>query len=304
VAQVAAKPAVKAAISHFGKFLEHCMEHRYGMGFTAVGTYLAAFMAANQGSTASLTNVLSYLRTQHAQRCLPFLTVPEEVQLKHVVKVWKRQDRRRRNRKDPLRFATVKRIVEAMDLRQVHQLQQATLLLLGTQALMRTKEITDGLRGSDVIWHRSSRTVTITVPEPTKTCEDGFGVQITLSDTTEQISAYKFLERLFAARRLDQRLSDFVFCQIHKSTLSPKVKASDSSVRQLIKRSVAALGLDPTRYSGHSMRAGGATDMFAAGLPYYVIKKYGRWASDAALVYFRSEASIAVSAASAFVTAT
>jgi hypothetical protein len=39
-------------------------------------------------------------------------------------------------------------------------------------------------------------------------------------------------------------------------------------------------------------------------LPYYVIKKYGRWASDAALVYFRSEASIAVSAASAFVTAT
>ena len=41
-----------------------------------------------------------------------------------------------------------------------------------------------------------------------------------------------------------------------------------------------------------------------AGLPNYVIKTYGRWASDAALVYFLSEASIASSAALAFVTAT
>ena len=221
-----------------------------------------------------------------------------------MVKAWKRQDRRQRNRKDPLRFAIVKRIVEAMDLSDVAQLQQAALLLLGTQALLRTKELTDGLRGSDFVWHRGSRSVTLTAREPTKTCDDGFGVQITLADTTEDISAYKILERLFTARQLHRRLSDFVFCQIRAGQLSPKIRASADSVRRLIKRSVAALGLDERRYSGHSMRAGGATDMFAAGLPYYVIKKYGRWASDAALVYFRSEASIASSAALAFVTAT
>jgi hypothetical protein len=48
-----------------------------------------------------------------------------------------------------------------------------------------------------------------------------------------------------------------------------------------------SIAVDATLYSGHSCRAGGATDLFVAGLPYYIVKKYGRWRSDAALLYFR-----------------
>jgi hypothetical protein len=40
--------------------------------------------------------------------------------------------------------------------------------------------------------------------------------------------------------------------------------------------------------------------MFARGLPYYVIKRMGRWRSDAALCYFRCERTVAKVAASAF----
>jgi hypothetical protein len=42
--------------------------------------------------------------------------------------------------------------------------------------------------------------------------------------------------------------------------------------------------------TGHSFRAGGATDLFNAGVPYQVIQKQGRWKSAAVLVYFKSEA--------------
>ena len=42
------------------------------------------------------------------------------------------------------------------------------------------------------------------------------------------------------------------------------------------------LGLDPTRFSGHGFRAGGATDLFAARVPLATIMKFGRWKTAAA----------------------
>lgn len=60
-------------------------------------------------------------------------------------------------------------------------------------------------------------------------------------------------------------------------------------LRQQIKRQVARLGMDPKRYANHSLRAGGATDLFVARVPYYVIKKAGRWQSDAAMIYYRDD---------------
>ena len=74
----------------------------------------------------------------------------------------------------------------------------------------------------------------------------------------------------------------------------PTAPASANSYRALIKRAVASVGLNPKNY------AGGATDLFATGTPYYVIEKMGRWKSDAALLYFRSESSVARIAARAF----
>jgi hypothetical protein len=64
---------------------------------------------------------------------------------------------------------------------------------------------------------------------------------------------------------------------------------TDDFVLSIIKSSVSALGLDPNRFSGHSLRAGGATDLFTSRISYWVIKKMGRWTSDDALKYYRSE---------------
>jgi hypothetical protein len=71
-------------------------------------------------------------------------------------------------------------------------------------------------------------------------------------------------------------------------------------LRHRIKEAVAQLGLDPKRYSGHSMRAGGATDLFVARVPYFIIKRMGRWTSDAAMVYYRAEEDVRHSVRGAF----
>lgn len=56
-----------------------------------------------------------------------------------------------------------------------------------------------------------------------------------------------------------------------------------------IKRAASLAGLDPERYSTHSLRIGGATALFSAGVDSLTIKIFGRWRSSAFERYTRIE---------------
>jgi len=75
---------------------------------------------------------------------------------------------------------------------------------------------------------------------------------------------------------------------------------STSQLRSRIKGAINAIGRDPTRFGGHSLRAGGATDLIRARVPYPSIKKFGRWKSDTALIYYRDEDKISNEATKGF----
>jgi hypothetical protein len=62
--------------------------------------------------------------------------------------------------------------------------------------------------------------------------------------------------------------------------ISPKNFISYSSIANIVKRAARSLGLDPVEYASHSIRAGGATYMFRAGVDPVLIKLHGRWLSD------------------------
>jgi len=153
-----------------------------------------------------------------------------------------------------------------------------------------------GLRASAFIWKKDGCSVVVKLGS-TKTHRRGDGVYVELA---KEAPAFNLLQRLFKVRDLHNNPDEFVFCMKRNGKLYPSMKASEKSFRLLVKNTVASIGLNPDLYSGHSCRAGGATDLFAAGIPYYVVKKYGRWSSDTALIYYRCEYSIARSAATAF----
>ncbi|KAJ8576321.1 hypothetical protein ON010_g2891 [Phytophthora cinnamomi] len=46
-------------------------------------------------------------------------------------------------------------------------------------------------------------------------------------------------------------------------------------------RAAASVGEDPARFGSHSLRSGGATALFNAGVDSLAVKKFGRWKSDA-----------------------
>ena len=267
---------------------------------TAVGSFLAEFMVRNSNHTASLDGVLSNLRTESRRRGHVFLDAAGETEVRDLVNDWKLCDVSQVNRKAPLRFRIFVEMLKKWDLSAVDQLMRAVMLATGIQLVLRTAEITRGLQAMHFVWHHVTRQVSIFLG-PTKTFRHGSGVWVTLADTTHEISAYKLLRRLWEVRRLDVRATEYVFCQVTSTgSLRPSVPLGESGYRRLIKRGVASIGLEAARFSGHSPRAGGATDMFAAGVPYYVIKKYGRWVSDTALIYYRCETSVAAAAAIAF----
>ena len=55
-----------------------------------------------------------------------------------------------------------------------------------------------------------------------------------------------------------------------------------------VKRCMRAAGDDPTQFSTHSLRIGGATALFAAGADQTVIRTMGRWSSDLYRLYVRA----------------
>lgn len=81
---------------------------------------------------------------------------------------------------------------------------------------------------------------------------------------------------------------------VNKATTTPLFQLSDSSpltknaLVSLVSQLLRLIGLDPSQYSGHSLRIGGATSASIAGLSDYEIKLLGRWNSDCYQRYIRS----------------
>ncbi len=78
-------------------------------------------------------------------------------------------------------------------------------------------------------------------------------------------------------------------------------RLSGDAVASIIKRRVAEIGLDPRRYSGHSLRSGLATSAASAGVSERVIMRQTRHASLATLAPYIQEGSLFLNNAAASV---
>ena len=59
-------------------------------------------------------------------------------------------------------------------------------------------------------------------------------------------------------------------------------------VAAALKDAIGRLGLKPKHYNTHSLRSGHATQLFLNQCPNEVIKRYGRWHSEAYLKYIKT----------------
>ena len=120
---------------------------------------------------------------------------------------------------------------------------------------------------------------------PGKTAEDGAGFVLQIFDYACP-SAYKYLQTWFNVHGLWSKPASYIFPNV---VTSSKGKTTQLHFNEYM---LTAIGEDPKKYSVHSLRAGGATELFLSGTSLAMVQNYGRWTSLSALIYFRDSCGI------------
>jgi len=129
------------------------------------------------------------------------------------------------------------------------------LLLIGFGAALRRSELV-ALAIGDV--ERQSRGLMINVRR-SKTDQRGEGALIAVAAADDPaLSPTLAFDRWMAIRGTTDQEAP-LFCPIHKSGKPIHRPLTDQVVALIVKETAKSVGLDPTRYSGHSLRAGLAT---------------------------------------------
>ena len=223
----------------------------------------------------------------------PWLLPGAELSISKLVSQLKFEDTGDTLRKAPLQEHHLQSLLPLCNLDDAHDLLMVTILYMGNDGLLRSGEIV-----SDVIWGpvRTSMSVRFT---RSKTHRTGRAFQILFKDHPTP-SAVSLMRRWFDLNQLGEpaRTSLQLFPRRLSRTLF--LWSQPLSYDALVASAVAMLGLAKEDYSGHSLRAGRATDLFVARTPHYAIKKMGRWITDSAMIYYRHEEDVAVAVHRAF----
>lgn len=148
-----------------------------------------------------------------------------------------------------------------------HGIQERALLLVGFAGAFRRSELV-ALNADDVQLGRAGLTIHI---RRSKTDQEGQGRQIGIPygshPETCPVRAVK------AWMKAGGIVAGPLFRSINRADAVSAHRLSDKAVARAVKRGAERAGLDPSRYAGHSLRAGLATSAAAAGVEERVIAK-------------------------------
>ena len=270
----------------------------YPLSYRSLSGFVCSHVHKNRGSTRSVSGVLNSLKAHCLRTGQSWIGPSDNYKLAELVRELKFRDLTECSRKRPLQLAQLLSFVEKWDLSEPAMLELAAMLLTGHNGLLRSAELLSGRKVKHVLWAPDLKEFSLYL-ERTKTHRQGGGIFISYRDH-EGPSAVKLLRKWFDQQQLWGRDDLHIFPPRRGSKFDFSKTISADTFRRAIKRTAKENGLDPRLYSGHSLRAGGATDLFVGRVPYYVIKKMGRWVSDAAMIYYRDDEDVCNAVASCF----
>jgi hypothetical protein len=296
----------------FKRYVTWCKERGLAvlpLRLSNVGGYIVSFVERLGGSTRSVDQQVSQLR-MYAKRTLKveWLDEWEEWDLKDLLKELKFMDFTEVKRARP---ATQDIIVTLLDGRtKGNALDDMLNAVYSTShdALLRGGEVCSDLMAGDLQEHSDRNGYTINL-DRTKTAREGGPAKANVrgrsTDNFSGASRLKtWLQKSNPNKDLDRSLFyDIVWVDGVPVGLDITKSLSKDNFVKALRYDLARLGvMGVEQYTGHSFRAGGATDLFASGeMTLEQIMKVGRWKSmSAALVYYRDELITANLAAKAF----
>jgi len=255
---------------------------RIPSGPDRVAEYFAAY--AKTLSAATLARRLVAVRREHVLRGLSDPTKTELVRL--TLRGIRRLHGRPQRRVAPLKIEQLAAIVSRLG-GETRDLRDRALLLVGFAGAFRRSELTSvGCKWVE----RGEQGIVITLPR-SKTDQEGRGRDVAVVRIGGPICPVAALDSWLAMSRI---VDGPLFRPVTKAGKVLGNSLSPGAVATIVKQRVAQIGLDPARYSGHSLRAGFATSATVAGLPVWKIKAQTGHASDAVLSRYIRETDIFV----------
>jgi hypothetical protein len=207
----------------------------------------------------------------------------------------------------PITYKILMDVLYSIDWRDQQEFLSVMLMFIAHDGLLRSCEMFTQLRSSSIEWVDSDRCFILTVLR-SKANQAGDPEYVRVCDHHGP-SAYKMLRLWFDLHHLWRDSTKFLIPRVvwlsrrgqgNKYRLDFTQEGTRYWWDNIIKVRVEKVGLDPKKYTGHSFRPGGTTDLFAVGVSYPVVKLMGRWGTDTAIIYMRDAMEVAKISAAAF----
>jgi integrase len=265
----------KAYLSDLGEF------ERWGGSIPASAETVASYLAARADklSVATLVRHVASISKAHAARGLPNPTRSELVH--STLRGIKRTRGCAQREAKPLLRDDLLLVLDAMG-DGLKDLRDRALLLVGFAGALRRSELV-GLDVGDVEHVRQGVVLHL---RKSKTDQDCRGRKIGIPHGRGRWCPIVALDAWMTASGINEGA---IFRPVDRHGRIRNIRLSGEAVSLVVRERVAAAGLDPAPYSGHSLRAGLATSAAQAGVPAWKIKQQTGHASDVMLGrYIRS----------------
>jgi integrase len=253
----------------------------WGGDLPATAEQVARYLADHAAvlSMATLARRLAGIRAAHVARGFLDPTKSELVRL--TFRGIRRRFGRPQRRVTALSAHDLQAIVASLR-QSTKDVRDTAILLVGFAGAFRRSELISldcndveiGELGAAIVLRRS------------KTDQNGHGRTISISRVGGLVCPVTALERWLVVSHISEGP---VFRPVTKSGKILQTRISAGTIARVLKIRVQAIGRDPTRYSGHSLRAGFATEAARIGVPQWRIRAQTGHLSDSVLeTYIRA----------------
>ena len=159
------------------------------------------------------------------------------------------------------------------------------LLLIGFAGGLRRSELV-GLDLADLEFVREGLIITL---RRSKTDQEGRGRRIGIPHARGRWCPVREVQAWIEAAEIEKGP---LYCSLRKGGRISADRLSGEAVSALIKRHVRQIGLEPAKFSGHSLRAGFVTSAARAGIATHLIRQQTGHASEATMSPYLCEGSL------------
>lgn len=242
-----------------------------------------AHLAEEEKSPATIDQAIAVVRAAHRTAGHP--KTPDTGPALLVLRDYRREraedGKRSQRAAPPVLIPELRKMIEVCDLSTLRGLRDRLLLVLGLALMGRRSELV-ALGLGDVVEAAEGLEVTI---RTSKTDKESRGETIAIPAGTHPLTNPVAAWAEWVAALAEHGITDGRLLRRIDRHDNIGESLSDNSVNNILRDLAAAAELpNAESYTAHSLRAGGATVAYAAGVPVATIAKHGRWHPNSPVV--------------------